>query len=405
MALKKQEQQHAPSLMMIAAGQEWERGGKMTKALHVCRQLHAAGWRVVLLETQKYWHVGSRFSNSVHAFYTVPVPEDCPDAYIRAVTGIARFEQASLFVPVSAPVASLYDALAAEALPSHCFCWALDPATTAKLDNKASFSDYARSLGLLVPDHFLVTSPQQLMQLNSPQVLGAGRVFVLKNLSYDSVHRADLVKLPCPAEQLVAYVARPDVIISQQQPWILQAYVQGRVLAHSDTAAELSNLNYKYEAMPDILYWVDQFVSRAGLTGQLCFDFIKSSVDGQLYCIECNPRTSSVITEFHDNPALAAVLTNPSQVRQVITPLASSRPTYWWWNEVARLVMNVGYLPEFVKVTLSGADAVFDVRDPMPFLALHYLQVPILLLGNVWRGNPWKKVDLCIGKIAELYGD
>jgi hypothetical protein len=33
------------------------------------------------------------------------------------------------------------------------------------------------------------------------------------------------------------------------------------------------------------------------------------------------------------------------------------------------------------------------------------LQVPLLLAGNMLRGNPWKKVDLCIGKVAELYGD
>lgn len=38
---------------------------------------------------------------------------------------------------------------------------------------------------------------------------------------------------------------------------------------------------------------------------QLCFDFIESAADGRLYCIECNPRTSSIITEFHDNPDLA----------------------------------------------------------------------------------------------------
>lgn len=38
------------------------------------------------------------------------------------------------------------------------------------LDNKALFSDYARSLGLSVPEHHVVTSPQQLMKLNSQQV-------------------------------------------------------------------------------------------------------------------------------------------------------------------------------------------------------------------------------------------
>ena len=33
------------------------------------------------------------------------------------------------------------------------------------------------------------------------------------------------------------------------------------------------------------------------------------------------------------------------------------------------------------------------------------LQIPVLLLNNVIKGNPWTKVDVNIGKIAELYGD
>lgn len=59
----------------------------MTKALHVCRHLHAAGWRVVLVETFKYWHVGSRLSNSVDAFHRVPIPELHPENYAQAIAG------------------------------------------------------------------------------------------------------------------------------------------------------------------------------------------------------------------------------------------------------------------------------------------------------------------------------
>jgi hypothetical protein len=44
---------------------------------------------------------------------------------------------------------------------------------------------------------------------------------------------------------------------------------QGRVVVHSDTAAELSNLNYKYEAVPEILTWVCQFVNRSSVSGQV----------------------------------------------------------------------------------------------------------------------------------------
>jgi hypothetical protein len=39
------------------------------------------------------------------------------------------------------------------------------------------------------------------------------------------------------------------------------------------------------------------------------------------------------------------------------------------------LDMMAGYLPKFLQVIASGTDAVFDAEDPLPFLALHYLQV------------------------------
>lgn len=44
---------------------------------------------------------------------------------------------------------------------------------------------------------------------------------------------------------------------------------QGRVIAHADTAAELSNLNYQYEGHPVIRQWVQQFVTRSGVSGQV----------------------------------------------------------------------------------------------------------------------------------------
>ena len=46
----------------------------MTKGLHVCRQLHRAGWRVVAVDYDKWWMGMSRFSTSVAASHTVPDP-------------------------------------------------------------------------------------------------------------------------------------------------------------------------------------------------------------------------------------------------------------------------------------------------------------------------------------------
>ncbi|KAF6265263.1 hypothetical protein COO60DRAFT_1457169 [Scenedesmus sp. NREL 46B-D3] len=329
-------------------------GGKMTKALHVCRHLAAAGWRVVLVETHKYWHVGSRFSSSVAAFHTVPVPEDEPEAYVNALLGMLALVVACTLAPAA--------------------------------------------LDLLVPKHHVVTSPQQLQELNSEKELGSGRRFVLKSISYDSVHRADLMLLPCSPAKLSAYLARPDISITQQCPWILQEFIQ--------LLTRYAVLRRACAGHPAIREWVQAFVQRTNSSGQLCFDFIESSADGRLYCIECNPRTSSVITEFHDSTQLEAAFAIPEAVNQTVTPLPGSRPVYWWWNEVARLTSSPwSYWAAFLSVVSTGVDGVFTARDPWPFIALHYLQVPLLLAGNMLRGNPWKKVDLCIGKVAELYGD
>lgn len=53
-----------------------------------------------------------------------------------------------------------------------------------------------------------------------------GKPFILKSLAYDSVHRADLFKLPCAPSKLEAYLARPDITISSKQPWILQEFLK-----------------------------------------------------------------------------------------------------------------------------------------------------------------------------------
>jgi len=34
--------------------------------------------------------------------------------------------------------------------------------------------------------------------------------------------------------------------------------------------------------------------------------------------------------------------TNPNRLQRAVEPLPASRPTYWWFNEVTRLVTNPG---------------------------------------------------------------
>jgi hypothetical protein len=44
-------------------------------------------------------------------------------------------------------------------------------------------------------------------------------------------------------------------------------------------------------------------------------------------------------------PPFHAAFTNPSSVARTVHPLPASRPTYWWVNEVTRLINKPGTRP------------------------------------------------------------
>ena len=132
---------------------------------------------------------------------------------------------------------------------------------------------------------------------------------------------------------------------------------------------------------PEIRSWVEQFVGALGVTGQFSFDFIQAA-DGEVFAIECNPRTHSAITMFHNHPQLASAYFEDGH--PVITPLAGARPAYWIYHEVWRLLTQRGRRAR-LKSILRGQDAIFTWWDPLPYLMVHHLQIPALLIGNLRR--------------------
>lgn len=71
--------------------------------------------------------------------------------------------------------------------------------------------------------------------------------------------------------------------------------------------------------MRQVYNWVEKFCERTNASGQLCFDFMLNHADGHLYSFECNPRTSSVILEYHDHPGFAEALYNPEVLQSNTT--------------------------------------------------------------------------------------
>ncbi|WP_375503157.1 ATP-grasp enzyme [uncultured Jatrophihabitans sp.] len=384
-------------------------GGKMSKALQLARSFHRAGHRVVLVEAAKYQLTGHRFSNAVDRFYTVPKPQD--PAYAQALLDIVRRENVDVYVPVCSPAASYYDALAKPLLEPYCEVLHCDPDTIDLLDDKYRFATTAASLGLPVPDTHRVTDSDEVAAFEFDGEHPGP--YILKSIPYDPVHRLDLTPLPAGSSAETKRFARSKPI-SPDNPWILQEFVAGQEYCTHGTVrdGELTvycccessafQLNYAMVDKPEIEQWVRTFARELKLTGQVSFDFIEAP-DGQIRAIECNPRTHSAITMFYNHPDLAAAYLDADGPS--IRPLPSSRPTYWLYQELWRLVRHPSTVRERVSIIVHGKEAIFDWTDPLPFLLVHHLQIPSLLLHNLRHRKDWIRVDVNIGKLVEPAGD
>ena len=387
-------------------------GAKMTKALQLARLFYRDGHEVYLVETHKYWLSGHRFSRAVKGFFTVPVPEVEPEAYCQALVEIAQQKNIDLFIPVSSPIASYYDSLAKKALEPYCESIHLDPEVTAILDDKHAFCSKARELGLSAPKVFRITDPQQILDFDFES---DGSKYIVKSIPYDSVLRLDLTRLPFSGME--EYVR--SLPISPEKPWVMQEFIRGKeycfhatarkgkIRLHCCSESSPFQVNYKQIDNPAIYQWVSTFIEKMNLTGQVCFDMIQVE-DATVYPIECNPRLHSAITMFHDHPGVAkAYLTDGEPGETPIAPLPNSKPTYWTYHELWRLlsVRTPKELNDWWQKMSQGTDAILTPDDPLPFLMLHNWQIPLLLLDNLRRLKGWVKIDFNIGKLVEIGGD
>ncbi|MCH1865760.1 hypothetical protein [Nocardioides sp. CFH 31398] len=392
-------------------------GGKMTKALQLARSFHAAGHRVVLVEAGRYRFSGHRFSRAVDAFHVVPPSGD--PAYADALVEVVAREGVDVYVPVCSPASSRHDALAKPRLEAlgvevvH-----LDPDDLEELDDKASFAALATALDLPVPLTHRVTDPAEVADFDFAAHPGVR--WVLKSIAYDPVNRLDLTPLPLATpEETAAFAASKP--ISADNPWLLQELVDGveycthgtardgRLRVWACCASSAFQVNYTMVDHPEIEAWVTRLVEERKLTGQVSFDFLERA-DGTIAAIECNPRTHSAITMFHRHPGLAAAYLTDEPIGSTpggdrVVPLPDYTPTYWAYHELWRLLSDPTSLPERWATVRHGRDAILDVHDPLPFLLVHHLQVPSLLLRALVTGRDWIRIDFNIGKLVEIGGD
>jgi predicted ATP-grasp superfamily ATP-dependent carboligase len=388
-------------------------GARMTKTLQLARSFHAAGHRAIIVDTDKYWLSGNRFSNTVAGFYTVPDPQKDREGYIEAMRAIAKQENIDLFIPVAIFSVIYFDSNDKPVLSGCCDIFHFDADITRMLDDKFALAEFARSLGLSVPKSFKITDPEQVLNFDFSHEQNK---YILKSIPYDQVRRLNLTKLPCDTpSQTEAFVK--SLPISEEKPWIMQEFISGKEYCTHSTVRDgetrmycccessAFQVNYENVDKPEIMQWATHFAKELGRTGQLSFDFIQAD-DGTVYAIECNPRTHSAITMFYNHPGVADAylgVGTPNFPSEALQPLPDSKPTYWLYHELWRLneIRSLKQLQTWVKNIWRGKDAIFEINDPLPFLMVHHWQIPLLLLDNLRRLKGWIRIDFNIGELIE----
>ena len=288
-----------------------------------------------------------------------------------------------------------------------------DADITKMLDDKFAFAQTAQSFGLSVPKSYKITHPQQVLDFDFST---EQHKYILKSIPYDSVRRLNLTKLPCNTRAETAAFVN-SLPISEEKPWIMQEFITGKeycthstvrngeLRLHCSCKSSAFQVNYENVDQPEILQWVSHFVKQLGITGQASFDFIRAE-NGNIYAIECNPRTHSAITMFYNHPGVASAYLS-SQPLKPLQPLTDSKPTYWLYHEVWRLneIRSLQQLQTWFKNIRRGKESIFAFNDPLPFLMVHHWQIPLLLLDNLRRLAGWIRIDFNIGKLVEFGGD
>jgi len=411
-------------------------GGRFSKGLHIARWFWKRGYKVVMVETEKYRYCGTRWSRAVTCFEVAKSPLTYPDQYIEDLARIVKNNKVDYFVPVSSANEAVHDSRAKPLLESlGCIVLHFDLSTMKTLDNKHEFCNYARSLGMNVPVSYCAKSNDGVRSINKRlRELGESekepKTYIMKSIEYDAVHRLDMFKLPCKEEKLNEYLQKisdDGNPITPQAPWQVQQYIEGteytcmavlragiiRVITVSESSA--SHLNFHHKDVPEIIQWVQQFAAQAPqLTGQVCWDFIQERLTKKVFPLECNPRIHSQCIIIVDEPDLVhAILSEKWEEGLTLVPDTSTAEVFWLYNELFKLLPGSLFpwyrnsnekcsIRRIMSLIKTGRESDLDLSDPAPFLMRNHLQIPMLLIATFWKNRPWVKVDFCIGKIVEL---
>lgn len=270
-----------------------------TFALDIIRKLGSQGHTVVASDTYA-GAVGSH-SKYLAGHEVTASPRFDTDQFIADVNDIVGKYDIDVIIPTFEEV--FYLSARKDDLPESVLLFGGNFDKLARLHDKASFKRLVAEAGVPVPETIVVTDHESLVEATEK----FPRYFARAAFSRGGVG------LLTNTGPLAGKLSIEDVQPTEEQPWLVQPYVDGPMVCTYSTIVDgqvTSHCTYRAPEQwahstgiaflgvdsTDTLDYTQKIVDALdpGFTGQLSFDFVDN--DGQLYAIECNPRpTNGVI--------------------------------------------------------------------------------------------------------------
>ncbi|WP_027483310.1 ATP-grasp domain-containing protein [Deinococcus pimensis] len=336
-------------------------GGRAPATLELARLFGRAGHAVTVADPWR-WHV-CRVSRHVKRSVRLPSPRRHFPGFSRALLDLVRSAHVDLLVPTCEEV--FWVARAAPELRAYTRVLTPDLAVLAELHHKGRFAHLAAHLGLGVPDTHLLTAPEDLL----PFIRNAA-----SSVFKPAWSRFGARTLVSPSRETLARV-HP----SPRDPWVVQDRVHGeelcawavmsrgrvRALAVYPSRFRTGRASVHFDAARNerVTAWIERFARATGLTGQVAFDFVDTG--SHVVALECNPRLTSGIHLFHDQPEVTRALLDPDAVETVMLA-RPARPLM-----VAAGMVLGGHLAtrEGRRAFRTARDVLSASGDPLPALA------------------------------------
>lgn len=280
-------------------------GARAPACLEWARAFHAAGWEVSVGDSLS-WPL-SRFSKAVDHFLRLPEARHNPQAWGRAL------EQAVQRMGIDLILPTCEEAFYLSHIAGQLSCQVLvsDFALLHQLHHKAHFAWLTQGWPAAAPASHLLSSRPELDDFILQQHATAEQKlpWVFKP-AYSRFAKHTLL---CPTPQQLSRL-QP----SADQPWVAQRFIagrehcsyslfrDGRLTAHAcyhprHRVGSGSGIWFEPSDPPAIRAFVEAFGHATHFNGQVAFDYIEDS-KGQCHVLECNPRATSGVHLFDDQP-------------------------------------------------------------------------------------------------------